>query len=344
MSDAVVVMPNSLDSAHEVGISELPDKMRCLNEDTAFWQFPCVDKRPAKTETSQTPPPGILIGAPIGTTDDAMEASLDLLCSNIETKHLGAIAVIEFNRPEAKNAISRKLLHEFNAQIERLYLAAEKDEVRALIISSAVDDVFCAGADLKERRNMTLDETRDFLAELRKTFSRLAELPVPSIACVSGFALGGGLELALCCHFRVFSENAVVGLPETRLAIVPGAGGTYRLQKLVGIERSLDMILTGRRVKAVEAALMGLCSRLIKTGGSSPDPTSIRKVAFRAALSLAQEIAEGAPIAIRAALSAVTDGTEEAANAAYELVLPTEDRITALQHFGKDMMPKFAGR
>lgn len=101
------------------------------------------------------------------------------------------------------------------------------------------------------------------LTALRNTFSRLSTLPVPSIACVSVMALGGGLELALCCHLRAFSSNAVVGLPETRLAIMPGASGTYRLPKVVGLSHALDLILTGRRVQALEAAEMGLCNRLV---------------------------------------------------------------------------------
>lgn len=168
----------------------------------------------------------------------------------MEAPHIGVIAVIELNRPQVKNAISRQMLRELNAQIDKVYAAAKSNQVRALIVSSAANDIFSAGADLKERKCMTPEETQDFLTSLRHTFSRLAHLPVPSIACVSGVALGGGLELALCCHFRIFSMNAVVGLPETRLAIIPGAGGTYRLQRLVGMANALDLILTGRRVGA----------------------------------------------------------------------------------------------
>ncbi|KAF2120201.1 putative enoyl-CoA hydratase/isomerase family protein [Lophiotrema nucula] len=348
---AVIVMPKLIDGSCEFMITEQPDTLRYLAEDPVFQRFTNDKEVPVTSDivpaTTGVPPTTKITNsktidtqASNGICLNVAKPNSSLLCRNIEASHGGTIAVIELNRPEAKNAISKQMLEDLNVQIDRIYSGAKENQVRALIISSAVDDVFCAGADLKERRRMTLDETRAFLTSLRHTFSRLALLPIPSIACVSGLALGGGLELALCCHFRIFSGNAVVGLPETQLAIIPGAGGTYRLQKLVGMQHALDMILTGRRVEAVEAARMGLCSRLVVIDA---DAESVRKATTTSGLSLAQGIAKGGPIAVRAALSALAGGSEEAENAAYDVVLPTQDRITALQHFGKGISPVFAG-
>ena len=267
-----------------------------------------------------------------------------ILCGSIDAPHVGQIAIIEMNRPKASNAISRQLLRELDQELDQVYLKASQSQVRALVIASTHDQIFCAGADLKERKNMSHDETLHFLTELRRFFSKLASLSVPSIACVSGAALGGGLELALCCHLRVFSGNAVVGLPETKLAIIPGAGGTYRLPQVVGQSHALDMILTGRRVKAVEAAQMGLCNRLVFSGeGDCADLSAVRRLVLANAVSLAQDISGGGPIAIRAALSALAVATEEAENAAYAFVLETRDRIEALHAFQAKLPPRYLG-
>lgn len=269
-----------------------------------------------------------------------------LNCRSVEAPHMGWIEVVELHRPEAKNAISWQMLNELRALIDRIYQDHDTGahKIRALVISSSLDDAFCAGADLKERKWMSMEETRSFLAQLRKTFRRLANLPIPTIACVSGLALGGGLELALCCHFRVFSSSAIVALPETRLAIIPGAGGTFRLPKVVGECNALDMILTGRRVHAVEAFRMGMCSRLIDVDEShSTDRHRLREATMEAGISLAKDIAAGGPIAIRAALRAVANPSEQAENAAYDIVLATEDRLRALDSFAKKCSPIFLG-
>ncbi|KAL7787166.1 putative enoyl-CoA hydratase/isomerase family protein [Trichoderma ceciliae] len=265
-----------------------------------------------------------------------------LLVSTIQARHVGTIKIIQLRRPSAKNAISIQLLRELSAQIEDIHNEETPHQTRALVLASAVDDVFCAGSDLRERKNMTIAETQDFLTSLRNTFSRLSSLSIPSIACVSGLALGGGLELALCCNFRVFSPHAVVGLPETRLAIIPGAGGTYRLPKLVGQMHALDLILTGRRVRAAEAAEMGLCNRLVALEETS-DLDVARNLTLEAGISLAREITNGGPVAVRAALSALAGMSEEAENAAYKSVLETQDRLEALRAFGKGHEPVFIG-
>lgn len=189
----------------------------------------------------------------------------------------------------------------------------------------------------------------------------LASLPIPTISAISSIALGGGLELALATHFRILTSNAIVGLPETRLGIIPGAGGTYRLPALVGIPRARDMILTGRRVSAPEAYFLGLADRLVEIAPESEEQARewqaleeterdrmVMDLARRSALSeavrLASEIAEGGPIAVRAALRAVEEPRETVENSMYERVVRTEDRDEALRAFAEKRKPVFKGR
>ncbi|OTA00613.1 enoyl-CoA hydratase/isomerase [Trichoderma parareesei] len=296
----------------------------------------------------------------------------------------GHIRILELNRPDARNAISKALLASLRAEIldvqrqygpdgeelpppQRFGGAAgvdEKGPTRALIVASAVDTCFCAGADLKERRGFTQEETAEFLANLRGTFTDLSNLQIPTISAISSLALGGGLELALSTHFRVLSSNATVGLPETRLGIIPGAGGTYRLPAIVGLSRARDLVLTGRRVAAPEAYFLGIADRLVEVlpederdasgssssgdGSKGSSNNNILQTARRAALSeavrLAQEICEGGPVAIRAALQAVAWAREEKENEMYKRVVNTEDRNEALKAFQDKRKPVFKGR
>lgn len=173
---------------------------------------------------------------------------------------------------------------------------------------------------------------------------------MPCIASVSSLALGGGLELALCAHVRVFASTAVVGLPETRLAIIPGAGGTYRLPRIVGRARALDLVLSGRRIDGATALAWGLCTHIAmahdpqsNTESVKPDQNA-RHLALLKSIDVAHEICEGGPVALRAAIQAVEGGHEAAENAAYDMILPTEDRIEALKAFGEKRKPKFSGR
>jgi methylglutaconyl-CoA hydratase len=193
-----------------------------------------------------------------------------------------------------------------------------------------------------------LSSTRDFLKTLRGTFTRLSTLPIPTISAISSTAFGGGLELALCTNFRVIASTALVGLPETRLAIIPGAGGTFRLPALIGQSRARDLILTGRRVSGEEAYFIGLADRIVQItedelkGGAGV----ARGKVFEQAVEMANTICEGGPIAIKAAMQAVNgwEQGEASENAAYDLVLPTSDRTEALKAFGEKRKPTFKGR
>lgn len=173
--------------------------------------------------------------------------------------------------------------------------------------------------------------------------------------------MGGGLELALAAHFRVLSSTAIVGLPETRLGIIPGAGGTYRLASLIGTGRARDLVLTGRRVGAAEAYFLGIADRLVevlpeeetgeagkKEGGETMKgdlASRARRLALAEAVRLAQEICEGGPIAVRAALAAVrADGGQELENRMYDKVVRTGDRDEALVAFREKRRPMFKGR
>ena len=256
---------------------------------------------------------------------------------------------------------------------------------RVLILASEVDECFCAGADLKERKEMSAKEyvvstsylslqsyplssrpnhqdpqtadplllpprrTNDFLSTLRATLTALSALPIPTISAVSSLALGGGLELALATTFRVFASTALVGLPETRLAIIPGAGGTYRLRRLIGETRALEMILTGRRVGGGEAGMMGLCERVVETGpagftGGKAWRREVREKVLEGAVGLGREICEGGPGAVGAAVRAVKGGTGEAEGREYAGVVGMGDRDEALRAFGEKRKAGFRGR
>ncbi|KAG5918394.1 hypothetical protein E4U61_001807 [Claviceps capensis] len=304
--------------------------------------------------------------------------------TNLPAPSTGHIRILELNRPKARNALSRALLAALRTEVNHvqkqygpngqetgLHLEdqpADLGPTRTLVLASAVDACFCAGADLKERRGFTPKETTEFLTTLRATFTALSEVQIPTISAISSVALGGGLELALSTHFRVLSSNAIVGLPETRLGIIPGAGGTARLPAIVGISRARDLVLTGRRVSASEAYFLGLADRLVEVAGvpekrqkeeeeeeeeghnyrderqEGARLEGARKLALAEAVRLAQEICEGGPVAIRAGLQAVGWGRLDKEAEMYERVVATEDRDEALKAFQEKRKPVFKGR
>ncbi|WP_454914775.1 enoyl-CoA hydratase/isomerase family protein [Xanthobacter sediminis] len=170
----------------------------------------------------------------------------------------GAFAVITLNRPEALNALSFAIIRDIGAAIEE----AAGWDIRALLFTGAGEKAFCAGADIKELMGRSLVAEREGAELGQAVFAKLDRFKVPSIAAINGYAFGGGLELALACTFRVAAARAKMGLPEIKLGLVPGYGGTQRLPRLVGEARALDMVLTGRTVGAEEALAMGLVNRI----------------------------------------------------------------------------------
>lgn len=288
---------------------------------------------------------------------------------DLPAPHTGRIRILSLSRPSARNAISIQLLSELREAISSISAEYEADgseappkkmyggaagadqrgPTRVVILASDVDASFCAGADLKERKGFTPEQTAKFLSDLRSTFTALSSLPIPTISAVSSLALGGGLELALCTHLRVFASTAQVGLPETRLGIIPGAGGTYRLPALIGLGRARDLILTGRRVGAAEAYFLGIADRLVEVReGEGEGKEEVMKRAkeevLKEAVRLAGEICEGAPTAVRSALMAVGYAREEVENQMYERVVGTSDRNEALAAFREKRRPVFTGR
>lgn len=172
------------------------------------------------------------------------------------------VSTITLNRPKA-NAMGTVMLQELTDTLDTL----EKDaSTRCVVVTSCSQKVFSAGADLKERANMTMEEASDFVTRLRNTFERLSQLAVPTLAAVEGVAVGGGLELALATDLRISGTGALFGLPETSLAIIPGAGGTQRLPRLIGVARAKELIFTGRRIDATTALEYGLVQHVVEQG------------------------------------------------------------------------------
>ncbi|KAL7747745.1 hypothetical protein RI367_006867 [Sorochytrium milnesiophthora] len=252
------------------------------------------------------------------------------------------IALLSLNRPAAKNALSKNLLSEFRECIEELRFSST---TRVTILRSQVDRVFCAGADLKERVNMTPAEVARFVTMLRQSFSELETLPMPTIAAIDGAALGGGLEMALCCDLRVAGPGAKIGLPETKLAIIPGAaraGGTQRLPRLIGVAKAKELVFTARVLSSTQAQEYGVVNYAATDESATP--------AVARALTLAREMLPQGPVAMRMAKLAIDRGAQLdlASGLAFEQtcyaqVIPTQDRIEGLRAFAEKRTPQYKG-
>ncbi|MGH8894263.1 MAG: enoyl-CoA hydratase/isomerase family protein, partial [Actinomycetes bacterium] len=177
--------------------------------------------------------------------------------------HDGHVVELVLDRPEAHNALSTAMARDIAAATAAL---AADDGVRAVVVSSASDKAFCVGADLKERNTFSDADLMAQRPHFRAAFGGILELPVPTVAAVHGFALGGGLELALSCDLIVADETAVLGLPEVTVGVIPGGGGTQLLPRRVGSSRAADLVFTGRRLDADEAERIGLVDRLVPAG------------------------------------------------------------------------------
>jgi len=236
----------------------------------------------------------------------------------VRLSRLDELALVTLDRPQALNALNAALLCDFDRALGEIAAS----DARALLVTGAGERAFCAGADITELLGRSLAAARDGAHFGQGVFTRLAALPIPSIALIQGYSFGGGLELALACDFRLAGPNAKLGLPEIKLGLIPGYGGTQRLPRLVGEARALDMILSGRTVGAAEAERIGLVNRLadgdlIAAGAAfAREMTCWSLVAIRFARDavrrgLATTLAEG--LAIEADLNAMAFQTADAA-------------------------------
>jgi len=252
----------------------------------------------------------------------------------VESSRDGHVALLRLNRPEARNALSPEVMEMLAAELERL----DPDrEVRCIVIAGS-EKVFAAGADIKALSERSF---ADALSHPSASFwRRVAAIKTPLVAAVSGFALGGGCELALACDMIVASDTARFGQPEITLGIIPGGGGTQRLARVLGKQLAMEYVLTGRQFDADMAHEMGLVNKVAK-----------KNRWLEEAMELARTVAERPPIAVRLGKQAVLAAEETALSAGlenerrlYELAMATEDRVEGMQAFLEKRDPKFEGK
>lgn len=248
-----------------------------------------------------------------------------------------SIAIVMLNRPEVMNSLNLPMLLALKECIEGL---RDDPSVRLLIITGAGDQAFCAGADLKERLTFDEQQIKDFVRTTRDLFTCIESLNKPVIAAINGIAFGGGTELALACDIRIAAKRAVMGLTETRFGIIPGAGGTQRLPRLIGRGKAKELIFTGRKVEAEEALQIGLVNKVCPPG-----------FLMFECMQMAEMISEAGPLAIQQAKFAMNRGMEmdllnglEIESKAYWVLIPTEDRLEGLAAFREKRKPVYKGK
>jgi enoyl-CoA hydratase/carnithine racemase len=247
------------------------------------------------------------------------------------------VATLILNRPYAMNAINFNVLHALHDRVEAYRF---RPDVRVIIITGAGEKAFSAGADLKERVQLTPEKVKEFIIFSRDLFTSIEKSGKAVIAAINGFALGSGTELALACDIRIASTEATMGLTETRLAIIPGAGGTQRLPRLVGKGKAKELIFTGRMIKADEAKEIGLVNRVCPYNNLMNE-----------CLGMAEMILEAGPIAIEQAKYAIDSGIDTDITTglaiesnAYWVCIPTEDRMEGLAAFKEKRKPLYKGK
>src|SRR4029079_820984 len=252
----------------------------------------------------------------------------------------GRAAFVTLNRPEAANALSKGLVSALEATFRELHGLIQQGDDLGVVVVRGTGKAFSAGADLKERRAMTLEQTWGFLDELNRLMNLVAAFPRPGVAALNGAAFGGGLELALACDIRIAADTAEIGLTEVRLGIIPGAGGTQRLTRIASVASAKELILPGRRVRAQRAYALGIVSDVVPAENLGD-----------AAQKLADEVAAAGRLAVAAAKRAIDEGAAlPLADAlaveavCYQEVLASDDRNEGLAAFAEKRPPVFKGR
>jgi len=246
------------------------------------------------------------------------------------------IETITFNRPEVLNALNSALLVELS---EALDAAAGDENIRVLVLTGAGEKAFVAGADIKELAELNTLQAKQFAHQGQSVINKIVGLPIPAVAAVNGYALGGGLEIALACDFIYASENAALGLPETTLGLIPGFGGTQRLSRLIGPNQAKELIYTGKIVPAAEALILGLVNRI--------DPPENLKAAV---MKTAQIMAAKGRISLRAAKETINSGLDTSLGTglkieqdAFAICMASEDSREGTRAFIEKRPPAFKG-
>jgi enoyl-CoA hydratase/carnithine racemase len=253
--------------------------------------------------------------------------------ADVRVERSEAVGIVTLDRPETRNALSPQVMEELGAAID----AFDTDEEIRCIVIAGTDDVFAAGADIKAMAERSFQEVLD--ASTMPFWQRIASCRTPLVAAVSGFALGGGCELALLCDMIVAAETAEFGQPEITLGIIPGGGGTQRLARVLGKQRTMELVLTGRRIDAKEALRLGFVNMVTP-----------RRKWREEAIELARVVARRPPLAVRLAKQAVLAADEMSLSAGldherrlYELAMATDDRVEGMRAFIEKRRPSFRG-
>ncbi len=260
----------------------------------------------------------------------------DFELENVLFKEQEHIAIVTLNRPEAMNALNYEMLEDLYDVVESIRI---NPSVHLVIFTGSGEKSFSVGADLKERRALSEQLVKRNLNKIGELFSAIEKLPQPTIALINGYAFGGGMELALSCDFRIAVEDIQMGLTETSLAIIPGAGGTQRLPRIIGEAKALELILTAKRITAQEALQLGLITAYYS-----------RLKIEEGVKQFTNRILSNGPIAVQQAKFAIKNGMNtdlqtglQIERKAYEITIPTEDRLEALDAFVNKRKPNFKG-